>query len=179
MESSDNRKSLFILTAGMVVYVIWILFIRNFKLLNTEKFNVMHLCGKGKLDETLVGTKGYFQMEYAKDEMKDLFAYSEIVVSRAGANAICELLALHKPNLLIPLPASASRGDQLLNAESFRKQGFSLVLDEDKDLTEDSLFDTICELYDKREEFRKTMLKSDQTNAVSTIIKLIEENSLE
>ena len=117
-------------------------------------------------------------MEYAKDEMKDLFAYSEIVVSRAGANAICELLALHKPNLLIPLPASASRGDQLLNAESFRKQGFSLVLDEDKDLTEDSLFDTICELYDKREEFRKTMLKSDQTNAVSTVIKLIEENSL-
>ena len=145
----------------------------------TEKFNVMHLCGKGKLDESLIGTKGYFQMEYAKDEMKDLFAYSEIVVSRAGANAICELLALHKPNLLIPLPASASRGDQLLNAESFRKQGFSLVLDEDKDLTEDSLFNTICELYDKREEFRKTMLKSDQTNAVSTIIKLIEENSLD
>ena len=145
----------------------------------TEKFNVLHLCGKGKTDETLSGTKGYFQMEYAKDEMKDLFAYSDIVVSRAGANAICELLALHTPNLLIPLPASASRGDQLLNAESFRKQGFSLVLDEDKDLTEDSLFDTICELYDKREEFRKTMLGSDQTNAVSTIMKLIEENSLE
>lgn len=145
----------------------------------TEKFNVMHLCGKGKLDETLVGTEGYFQIEYAKDEMKDLFALSEIVVSRAGANAICEILALHKPNLLIPLPLSASRGDQLLNAESFRKQGFSLVLDEDKDLTEDTLFDTICELYDRREEFRKVMLKSDQTNAVSVVMKLIEENSLE
>ncbi len=144
----------------------------------TEKFNVLHLCGKGKLDESLVGTKGYFQLEFAKDEMKDLFALSEIVVSRAGANAICEFLALHKPNLLVPLPASASRGDQLLNAESFRKQGFSLVLDEDKDLTEDSLYDTICELYDRREEFRKVMLKSEQTNAVSTVVKLIEENSL-
>ncbi len=145
----------------------------------TERFNVLHLCGKGKLDEALVGTKGYFQLEYAKDEMKDLFALSEIIVSRAGANAICEFLALHKPNLLIPLPASASRGDQLLNAESFRKQGFSLVLDEDKDLTEDSLFDTICELYDRREEFRNVMLKSDQTNAVSVVMKLIEENSME
>lgn len=144
----------------------------------TEKFNVLHLCGKGKLDETLNGTKGYFQIEFAKDEMKDLFALSEIIVSRAGANAICEFLALHKPNLLIPLPASASRGDQLLNAESFRKQGFSLVLDEDKDLTEDSLYDTICELYDRREEFRKVMLKSEQTNAVSVVVKLIEENSL-
>ncbi len=145
----------------------------------TERFNVLHLCGKGKLDEALVGTKGYFQLEYAKDEMKDLFALSEIIVSRAGANAICEFLALHKPNLLIPLPASASRGDQLLNAESFRKQGFSLVLGEDKDLTEDSLFDTICELYDRREEFRNVMLKSDQTNAVSVVMKLIEENSME
>ena len=145
----------------------------------TEKFNVLHLCGKGKLDESLTGTRGYFQLEYARDEMKDLFALSEIVVSRAGANAICELLALHKPNLLIPLPASASRGDQLLNAESFRKQGFSLVLDEDKDLTEDSLFDTICDLYERREEFRKVMLKSDQTNAVSAVMKLIEEYSTE
>ena len=145
----------------------------------TQRFNVLHLCGKGKLDETLNGTEGYFQLEYAKDEMKDLFALSEIVVSRAGANAICELVALHKPNLLIPLPASASRGDQLLNAESFRKQGFSLVLDEDKDLTEDSLYETICDLYDRREEFRKVMLKSDQVNAVSVIMKLIEENSLQ
>ena len=144
-----------------------------------EKFNVLHLCGKGKSDETLNGTAGYYQIEYAKDEMKDLFAYSDIVVSRAGANAICELLVLHKPNLLIPLPASASRGDQLLNAESFRKQGFSLVLDEDKDLTEDTLYNTICDLYDRREEFRKVMLKSEQTNAVSVVMKLIEENSLE
>ncbi len=145
----------------------------------TERFNVLHLCGKGKLDESLKDVGGYFQLEYAKDEMKDLFALSEIVVSRAGANAICEILALHKPNLLIPLPASASRGDQLLNAESFRKQGFSMVLDEDKDLTEETLYDTICDLYDRREEFRKVMLSSTQTNAVSVIMKLIEENSRE
>lgn len=145
----------------------------------TEKFNVMHLCGRGKTDESFNGTEGYVQIEYAKDEMKDLFALAEIVVSRAGANAICELLALHKPNLLIPLPASASRGDQILNAESFRKQGFSMVLDEDGDLNEDSLYDAICELYDKRAEYRDTMLKSDQVNAVSAVMKLIEENSLE
>ncbi|MBO4890009.1 MAG: undecaprenyldiphospho-muramoylpentapeptide beta-N-acetylglucosaminyltransferase [Lachnospiraceae bacterium] len=145
----------------------------------TEKFNVLHLCGKGKLDETLTGTKGYFQLEYAKDEMKDLFALADIIVSRAGANAICEFLALHKPNLLIPLPASASRGDQLLNAESFRKQGYSLVLDEDKDLTEDSLYETICRLYDERETFRDAMQNSKQSDAVSVVMKLIEENSRE
>lgn len=143
----------------------------------TEKFNVLHLCGKGKLDESLIGVSGYYQMEYAKEEMKDLFALSDVVVSRAGANAICELLALHKPNLLIPLPASASRGDQLLNAESFRKQGFSMVLDEDKDLTEDSLYNGICELYDNREQFSETMLSSGQSGAVFKVVELIKEYS--
>lgn len=141
----------------------------------SDKFNVLHLCGKGKLDESLVGTPGYYQMEYAKDEMKDLFALADIVVSRAGANAICEFLALHKPNILIPLPASASRGDQLLNAESFRKQGFSVVLDEDKDLTEDSLYDAICDLYENRDKYTQTMLASGQGSGVVKVMELIKE----
>ncbi len=75
---------------------------------------------------------GYVQYEYIKDELADLFALADICVSRAGANAICELLALRKPNLLIPLSANASRGDQILNAESFERQGFSMVLSEEE-----------------------------------------------
>ena len=70
-----------------------------------KDFQVVHLCGKGKVDESLKGLEGYAQFEYVKEELKDLFALTDIVISRAGANAICELLALHKPNLLIPLSA--------------------------------------------------------------------------
>ena len=95
-----------------------------------KKYQVIHLCGKGRLDPTLNHLDGYMQYEYIKDELKDLFAMADVVISRAGANAICELLALHKPNILIPLPASASRGDQILNARSFERQGFSVVLEE-------------------------------------------------
>lgn len=87
--------------------------------------------GKGKLDESLVGTPGYVQYEYIQDELANLFALCDVVVSRAGANAICELLALRKPALLIPLSAKASRGDQILNAKSFERQGFSMVLEEE------------------------------------------------
>ena len=83
-----------------------------------ESFQVIHLCGKGKLDESLTRVEGYAQFEYIQKELKDLFALADIVISRAGANAICELLALRKPNILIPLPANASRGDQILNARS-------------------------------------------------------------
>ena len=88
-----------------------------------EKFQVIHLCGKGKLDQSLQNTKGYVQYEYIKEELSDLMAAADIMISRAGANAICEILALRKPNILIPLSAEASRGDQILNAASFEKSG--------------------------------------------------------
>lgn len=141
----------------------------------TERFNIVHLCGKGKADESYNNIPGYYQMEYAKDEMKDLFAMADVVVSRAGANAICEFLALRKPNLLIPLPASASRGDQILNAKSFVKQGFSLMLDEDTDLTDDSLYETINKLYDNRGEYIDAMSRSNQSDAIETVMGLIKE----
>lgn len=140
----------------------------------TPKFQVIHLCGKGKTDESLVGAPGYVQYEYIQSELKDLLALSDIVVSRAGANAICELLALRKPNLLIPLSANASRGDQILNARSFEKQGFSLVLEEEE-LTDELLYDTICRLYEERSAFKEAMALSSQTNAIETITGLIEE----
>ncbi len=96
-----------------------------------KNYQIIHLCGKGNLDNHLINAKGYAQFEYISQQLKDMFALADIVISRAGANAICELLALHKPNILIPLSAAASRGDQILNAKSFEKQGFSMVLQEE------------------------------------------------
>ena len=142
------------------------------ELLNT--FQVIHLCGKGNVDESLSHTEGYVQYEYIKQELADLFALSDVVVSRAGANAICELLALRKPNLLIPLPASASRGDQLLNAASFQQQGFSKVLEEEK-ITPELLLSTILDLYENRSTYVEAMEKSGQSDAIAVITELIEE----
>ncbi len=137
-------------------------------------FQVVHLCGKGNLDQSRNALAGYVQFEYIERELADLFALADVVVSRAGANAICELLALRKPNLLIPLSTSASRGDQLLNAESFCKQGFSKVLKEEE-ITDERLLSEILDLYQNRELYRKTMEASIQSDAIGTIIRLIEE----
>ena len=137
-------------------------------------FQVVHLCGKDKMDNLLLNTPGYKQFEYIKTELKDLFAMADIVISRAGANAICELLALKKPNILIPLPAASSRGDQILNAKSFEAQGFSIVIDED-DLTTSLLMDKVHELYFTRQSYIDTMSRSGQLDSISTIMKLINE----
>lgn len=97
-----------------------------------KDFQIVHICGKDKIDNALQNMDGYVQFEYVKSELKDLFAMADIVISRAGANSICEILALRKPNLLIPLSASSSRGDQILNAKSFESQGFSMVIEDRK-----------------------------------------------
>ena len=138
-----------------------------------KEFQVVHLCGKGKTDESLKGTTGYVQYEYIKDELPDLFSLADIVISRAGANAICEISELHKPNLLIPLSAKASRGDQILNARSFERQGYSVVLEEEE-LNHDVLLKAITDLYQNRETYIQTMKNSPQQNSIDTIIDLIE-----
>lgn len=138
-----------------------------------EKFYVIHLCGKGNLDNSLSGTIGYAQFEYASSELKDMFALADMAISRAGANSICELLALHKPNILIPLSAAASRGDQVLNANSFKKQGFSYVLEEEH-LTAESLLKAVQEVYDNRQKYIDAMAQSGQMDSIGTIVDLIK-----
>lgn len=137
-----------------------------------KDFQVIHLCGKGKQDDSLLHVNGYTQFEYIKDELKDLFALSDIVISRAGANAICELVALRKPNLLIPLSINASRGDQILNAQSFEKQGFSLVMEEEA-ITNEGLLQAIHTLYTNRSTYVDAMESSQLKDSIETIIGLI------
>ena len=139
-----------------------------------KNFQVIHLCGKGKLDPHLTDVQGYVQFEYIKDELRDLFALADIVISRAGANAICELLALHKPNILIPLSAKASRGDQILNARSFEAQGFSIVLEEES-VTNLTLLNAIQTLMDNKETYIQAMKNSNQQDSIATITGLLEE----
>lgn len=138
-----------------------------------KDFQVVHLCGKDKVDNLLLNTPGYKQFEYIKAELKDLFAMADVVISRAGANAICELLALKKPNILIPL-CNGSRGDQILNAKSFESQGFSILLEED-DITKTVLVEKVRELYCNRQSYIDTMSNSNQLGSIETITGLIDE----
>ena len=137
-----------------------------------KDFQVVHLCGKGKRDDSKNDLKGYVQYEYIESELADLFAMADIVISRAGANAICELQALKKPNLLIPLSANASRGDQILNARSFEKQGFSMVLEEEA-ITDEVLLKAVHDLYDHRETYRAAMENAPGQDSISVICDLI------
>ena len=139
-----------------------------------DQFQIIHLCGNGNLDTSLEDVLGYRQFEYAKEELTHLFAAADLIISRAGANTICELLALKKPNILIPLPASQSRGDQILNASSFEKSGYSYVLQEEE-VNKDSLLKTVQYVYDEREEYSRNMRDSKLNQAIQIIMGMIEE----
>lgn len=143
-----------------------------------NSFNVVHSCGRGKLDES-INVNGYKQFELLTDKLPDVFASSDFVVSRAGANVIFELLALKKPNLLIPLSTKASRGDQILNANSFMKKKYSVVLlEEDQDENPELFFKKLSELKNKKDEILTAMDNSTEINAINNICDLIEKEAI-
>ena len=140
-----------------------------------KDFRIIHLCGKGNLDESLKNREGYAQYEFISKELPDLFAAADIIISRAGANAIFELLALKKPNILIPLGLNASRGDQILNARSFEKQGFSKVLEEES-VTAALLTDTVRKVYADRDQYILAMEASPSGDSIAKIVNILNES---
>ena len=137
-----------------------------------KDFQVIHVCGRGRLDPALEKTGGYRQFEFIGPELPHILAAADLCVSRAGANFLFELLALKKPALLIPLPKTASRGDQILNARSFAAQGFSMVLPEEE-ATEESLLERIHQLYRNRQEFVERMENYAAKDGLTEVVKLI------
>ena len=138
----------------------------------TETFQVLHLCGKGNLSEAHETTPNYIQLEYLNDEMADAYACADVVISRAGANALCELLALRKPSLLIPYPAEVSRGDQEMNAASLRKRNLARVL-EQRDMTPDRLVQEVIGVYHDRGALLDAMAAEATANGVENVLKQI------
>jgi len=140
----------------------------------TTKFQVIHGCGQGNTDPSFDNYPNYKQVEYLGVELRDVLAIANVVISRAGANAIFEFLALKKPNLLIPLSKSASRGDQILNAQSFAQMGYSLVLPEE-DLTSQSLWVAINNLFEHRQNYIDAMAGSEFGDIIGKVTQLIEQ----
>lgn len=138
-----------------------------------NRFQIVHICGKDNIDTSLAGRRGYKQFEYVNEELPDLMAMADIVISRAGSTSIFEFLALRKPMLLIPLSRQASRGDQIVNAESFHKAGFARVLFEEE-LSPQKLLSEITAAYDNRELIKANMAASPHSNGADAIVEWIE-----
>lgn len=141
-----------------------------------NRFQVCHICGKGNIDKNYEGIKGYKQFEYVGEELPDLFVMADLIISRAGATALYEILALRKPNILIPLSKKASRGDQILNAQSFKKQGLSYVIMEEE-LDKETILRGIDKVYEGRQDYISTMSSNKAGNGIDEVINVIKSCS--
>ena len=168
----DNGKSVLTVIGGSLGSLVVNEAVRGALPELLKEFQIIHICGKGKTDPSLDGLSGYRQFEYVSEELPHYFAASDLIISRAGANVINELAALQKPAILIPLGTNASRGDQLLNAESFSRRGFSVVLKEE-DLTPASLTDTVLSTYQNRDTYIRAMAAATQDNAAAKVTEVI------
>ena len=150
-----------------------------------SKFNIIHSCGNGKIDynyqevtndNIIYKYDSYRQYELITDNLPDVYAYSDLIVTRAGANVMFEILALKKPNLLIPLGLNASRGDQILNAQSFKKQGYSDYLLEDEYNKDKSLFiKKINDIMINKKTYIFNMMNSEAFNACKKIVDILND----
>jgi len=170
---TDNKPILLIYGGGLGSLTIN-LAIRKILPALLKQFNVAHCCGKGKCDSAFDNIQGYRQFEYLQNELPDVMAASDCVISRAGANSIYELLILHKPHLLIPLSKKASRGDQIDNANYYANLGLSRVLPEEQ-LSSESLLQAIESLWAQRETIKKTLEAYPLPDATTKIVNLIQE----
>ena len=140
----------------------------------TDKFDVAHICGKGNLDEALQGMSGYRQLEFLDAELPDALACADLVLSRAGSNALCEFQALCKPMLLVPYPKGASRGDQILNAQSLQKRGLARVLLQE-DMTADTLVRALESTWADREQLTAALHAAPPADGTERVLEMIEE----
>ena len=166
----DNTKPVIMIIGGSQGSQIVNAAIRESLPILLDEFNVCHICGKGNMAENRTG---YCQFEYVNTELAHLFAMADVVVSRSGATTLFELLALRKPAVLIPLASNASRGDQILNAESFEQQGFSHVLHQ-SELSSDTLVSALSAAFNDRQKMVDAMAKSNVTDGVAPVIDVIE-----
>ena len=139
-----------------------------------KQFDVAHICGKGNLDEGLQGIPGYRQLEFLDAELPDALACTDLVLSRAGSNALCEFQALCKPMLLVPYPKGASRGDQILNAQSLQKRGLARVLLQE-DMTADTLVKALDETWAARDQLTAALHAAPPANGTRRVLEMIEE----
>lgn len=140
----------------------------------TQQFDVAHICGKGNLDESLKNTPHYAQMELLDAELPDVLSCADLVLSRAGSNALMEFQALCKPMLLVPYPKGASRGDQILNAQSLEKRGLCRVLLQEN-MTAQSLTKELEKTWEMRETLVANVRKAPPADGTKRVLEVIEE----
>jgi UDP-N-acetylglucosamine--N-acetylmuramyl-(pentapeptide) pyrophosphoryl-undecaprenol N-acetylglucosamine transferase len=166
----SNRKPVLLVTGGSQGSAIINACVREGLPELLKLYRVIHLCGKGNLSDDT--QPNYIQFEYIQEGLADLYAAADIVLSRAGAGTLFELFAMKKPHLLIPLSKGASRGDQILNANSFAKQGFSAVLPEEE-MTPGRLLLEINALYENRHGFITRMSSHKNTNGIDAVMEVL------
>lgn len=140
----------------------------------TEMFDVAHVCGKGNLEPELEGTAGYCQKEFLDAELPDALAAADLVLSRAGANALGEFQHLGRPMLLIPYPKGASRGDQILNARSLEKRGLCHVLAQEE-MTPETLTNALKATWEDREKLEQALRDAPPADGTERVLEMIEE----
>ena len=141
-----------------------------------KNFRIVHLTGKGKNNLDLVSNEHYKSFEFLSTELSDIYAISNFVIARAGANSIFEFLFLKKPMLLVPLE-EGSRGDQVFNANSFAEKGWAMVLRE-KELNQTEFLESLSRLRETSAQMVQAQENTAPDMPLERIVEILSESAI-
>lgn len=133
----------------------------------SKRFNIIHLTGKGK--KVNFAHPNYHQEEFSSN-IGTIFKASDIIISRAGSNTIFEIATLNIPMILVPLSKKSSRGDQIENANYFKKLEIAEVVNEEN---LDSLEQTLDKVVKNINNYKTALVKQHFKNGLDNLIKEI------
>lgn len=166
-----NKKTILVTGGGLGSAIINQVIIESLPEL-LKNFNVIHLTGKGKINSGIT-EKNYIQREYMHEELFDVMALADLVISRAGSNTLYELILLKKKHILIPLSKKASRGDQIDNAKFFEEKKLSYVIQEEV-LNSQDLIKMINTVFISAPEYEQRLSEFNCPNGTESITAILK-----
>lgn len=139
----------------------------------TEHFNVVHQCGSKDASFVPAQTDSYFPYPFIYEQMPDVIACADVILSRAGANTVWESAVEKKPSVLIPLCGNGTRGDQVDNANFFKERGAAFVLTGNEAVFE-NLRNCLEKLLDKKERDLMSQKMAELASGKRASLKIAE-----
>lgn len=139
----------------------------------TEHFNVVHQCGSKDASFVPAQTDSYFPYPFIYEQMPDVIACADVILSRAGANTVWESAVEKKPSVLIPLCGNGTRGDQVDNANFFKERGAAFVLTGNEAVFE-NLRNCLEKLLDKNERDLMSQKMAELASGKRASLKIAE-----
>ena len=164
-----NKKLLLIVAGSLGSESINNIFLKFLSKVNeNDNFEVLYITGKNYYDDFINGktfSKNIKILPFL-DNMSGLLRNVDLIISRAGASTLSEIIASKVPSILIPSP-NVANNHQYYNALDLKNKKISILIEE-KNLNTDKLYNKVNDLLNSSNEYKEMKNNLEKINMISS-----------